>query len=97
PIQIVEKNPDESITLYNHYDVLGRKIATTDRFGQTTHYEYDFFHRLIKVIHPEVLDENGQIIRPTFHYTYDIFGNVSELTDAKGFITKKTYNLRGDP
>jgi RHS repeat-associated protein len=97
PIQIVENNSDESITLYNSYDVLGRKIATTDRFGQTTHYEYDSFHRLTKTIHPEVLGENGQVIHPTFHYAYDIFGNVLELTDAKGFITTKSYNLRGDP
>lgn len=97
PIQIVENNSDESITLYNTYDVLGRKIATTDSCGQTTHYEYDVFHRLTKVIHPEVLDENGEAIHPTFHYAYDIFGNVLELTDAKGFITTKSYNLRGDP
>jgi RHS repeat-associated protein len=97
PIQTVENNSDESITLYNSYDVLGRKIATTDRFGQTTHYEYDSFHRLTKVIHPEVLGENGQVIHPTFHYAYDIFGNVLELTDAKRFITTKSYNLRGDP
>lgn len=97
PIQIVEDNSDESITLYNDYDILGRKIATTDRFGNTTHYEYDAFHRLTKVIHPEVLDENGRAVHPTFHYTYDIFGNLLELMDAKGFITRKSYNLRGDP
>ena len=66
PIQIIEMNPEESITIYNTYDVLGRKIASTDRFGQTTHYEYDAFHRLTKVIHPEVLDENEQAINPTF-------------------------------
>lgn len=97
PIQSVENNSEEPITLYSQYDALGRKIATTDRFGQTTHYEYDAFHRLIKVIHPEVLGENGQAIQPTFHYDYDIFGNVLKLTDAKGFITMKSYNLRGDP
>ncbi len=97
PIQINESNRDEIITLFNTYDVLGRKIATTDRFGQTTYYEYDAFHRLTKVIHPEVLDEHEQAIHPTFHYTYDVFGNAIELKDAKGYITKKSYNLRGDP
>lgn len=97
PTQIVESTSDESINLYNHYDALGRKIATTDRFGQTTHYEYDSFHRLTKVIHPEVLVKNGQAIHPTFNYAYDIFGNVLALTDANGFITTKSYNLRGDP
>lgn len=97
PVQIVESNSEESITIYNAYDVLGRKIASTDRFGQITHYEYDSFHRLTKVIHPEVLDENGQVIHPTFNYSYDIFGNLLELTDAKGFVTRQSYNLRGDP
>ena len=97
PVQIIENNSDESLTIFNAYDILGRKIASTDRFGQTTHYEYDSFHRLEKVIHPAVLSEKGQAIHPTFHYAYDIFGNVLELTDAKGFVTKKSYNLRGDP
>jgi RHS repeat-associated protein len=97
PIQIVEANLEESITIYNTYDVLGRKTASIDRFGNTTHYEYDVFHRLTKVVYPEVLDESGQAIHPTFHYTYDIFGNVLELTDTKGFITTKSYNLRGNP
>lgn len=96
PVLIVETNSEESITLYNVYDVLGRKIASTDRFGQITHYEYDSFHRLTKVIHPVVLDENAQVVNPTFHYTYDILGNVLSITDAKGFITTKSYNLRGD-
>lgn len=97
PIQIVEVNPEESIKIYNTYDVLGRKTASIDRFGNTTHFEYDIFHRLTTVSHPEVLDENGQAIHPTFTYTYDIFGNVLTMTDAKGFITKKSYNLRGNP
>ncbi len=97
PVQIVEKNADETVTLYHSYDILGRKIASTDRFGQTTHYEYDAFHRLTKLTHPEVLDEHGQLIRPTFHYVYDLFGNVVEVKDPKGFVTKKSYNLRGSP
>jgi YD repeat-containing protein len=97
PIEIAEKSFDDSIVLYNTYDVLGRKTAFIDRFGNTTQYEYDSFHRLTKVIHPEVLNENGHVIHPTFTYAYDIFGNVLELTDAKGTITKKSYNLRGDP
>lgn len=81
----------------NCYDARGRKISSVDRFGNPTIYEYDAFDRLIKVIHPEVLDENNQVIRPTFVYTYDLFGNVLTIQDPKGFITSKSYNLRNKP
>lgn len=83
--------------LQSSYDSLGRKVASTDCFGNSTLYEYDAFHRLTKIIHPEVLDETSQIIRPTFTYTYDIFGLVKRIQDPKGFIISKSHNLRGDP
>lgn len=93
PIEIIE----EQFTLRNSYDLLGRKVSSTDRFGNSTYYEYDAFHRLTKVTYPEVLDENHLPCRPTFTYTYDIFGNAITTQDPKGFITTKSYNLRGDP
>ena len=79
------------------YDALGRKISSTDRFGQTTTYEYDLLGRLTKVIHPLVLDEQQQHSQPTFSYTYDILGNALSVTDPKGYTTYKTYNLHGSP
>jgi len=93
PIQVTEGE----FFITNQYDWLGRKICSTDRFGNPTRYEYDVFNRLVKVIHPEVLDENGQAAHPIFSYSYDIFDNVLSIKDPKGFITTKTYNLRGDP
>lgn len=97
PIEITETAQEGSSTLYHSYDALGRKIYSTDRFGHSTHYAYDAFHRLNQVVYPSVLDEKQQIICPTFHYTYDIFGNVLTSKDPKGHITTKVYNLRGDP
>ncbi len=44
-----------------------------------------------------MLDENHQVIRPTFSYTYDLFGNVLTVQDPKGFIITKSYNLHGSP
>jgi RHS repeat-associated protein len=79
------------------YDLSNRKIATKDRFGNHTFYEYDAFNRLIKIIYPRVLDEHESPVNPTFTYTYDIFGNVTSITDPKGYVTRKTYNLRGSP
>jgi YD repeat-containing protein len=82
---------------YYTYDLLGRKIFSKDRFGHLTTYAYNAFDRLVKVIYPGVLDENGNEVNPTFSYTYDIFGNAITITDPKGNITQKAYNLRGSP
>jgi RHS repeat-associated protein len=97
PTEITESTADAQFTVSNSYDSLGRKICSKDRFGNITQYEYDAFDRLTKVSHPLVLDENNQVICPTFSYTYDLFGNALTVEDSKGFITSKTYNLRGDP
>jgi len=97
PIKITKITEEGEFSIYNAYDSMGRKICSTDRFGNSTFYEYDFFHRLTKIIHPEVLDENSKVICPTFSYSYDLFGNVVRFEDPKGFVTTKSYNLRGDP
>ncbi|MBA2653427.1 MAG: RHS repeat-associated core domain-containing protein, partial [Tatlockia sp.] len=97
PIEITEINAESQFTISNAYDSLGRKICSSDRHGNFTTYEYDVFDRLIRIIHPEVLDENNQIIRPTFSYTYDLFGNVLTVEDPKKNVIEKFYNLRGSP
>ncbi len=97
PTVVTKKTADDYYTVGNRYDSLGRKTSSTDRFGNSTHYEYDAFHYLTKVVHPQVMDEHNQIVRPTFNYVYDVFGNVSTIQDPMGFTTKKSYNLRGNP
>lgn len=95
--RMVESCDNLQKILQDSYDILGRKTASTDQFGQTTHFEYDSFGRLTKVIYPAVLDENKEPIQPFFSYTYDIFGNTLSITDPNGYITRKIYNLRGNP
>jgi len=97
PIETTEITAAGQCTTVNSYDILGRKICSTDRFGNSTFFEYDAFDRLAKVTYPEVIEENNQLIRPRFTYSYDIFGNVVTIQDPMGFITSKSYNLRGDP
>lgn len=92
-----EVNGERQFAVSYSYDLLGRKICSTDRFGNSTLFEYDAFDRLTKVIYPEVLDENRNIISPTLTYTYNLFGHQLTFQDPKGFITTKFYNLRGDP
>lgn len=97
PIEISEITSEGQFTTQQQYDIQGRKIFSKDRYGNPTHYAYDAFHRLVKVTYPMVPDQEGALISPTFSYTYDLFGNVLTIQDPKGFITTKSYNLRGDP
>ncbi len=97
PIEIKEITAEGQFTVDNTYDAFDRKICSTDRFGNSTYYEYDAFNRLTKVIHPKVLDQNNQLSCPTFSYTYDLFGNVLRAEDPKGSVVEKKYNLRGSP
>lgn len=96
PINVTEINLEGTFVTNNVYDILGRKLSTTDYFGNTTEYEYDTFGRLTKITYPKVYDENKEITHPIFSYSYDIFGNVVAIIDPKGHLTEKTYNLRGD-
>ena len=96
-LQLTESAGTLQKILQDNYDILGRKISSTDQFNQTTYFEYDAFGHLTKVIYPTVLDEHKKTIQPTFSYIYDIFGNVLSITDPKGYTTYKTYNLRGNP
>lgn len=96
-IQTIEKAGNLQAATQSTYDILGRKITSTDQFGQTTQFEYDAFGYLTKIIHPTVLDEYEKPTQLTFSYTYDIFGNALSVTDPKGYTTRKAYNLRGTP
>ncbi len=96
-IDVTETTTCSSRKQLYEYDFLGRKICSTDFFGAKTDFTYDEFGRLIKVTHPEVVNENEQLVRPTFMYTYDILDYPTSVTDPKGYTTKKTYNIRGSP
>lgn len=96
-IQTNESAHNLQKTTSNTYDILGRKITSTDQFNQTTYFDYDAFGHLTKVTYPAVLDEYEKLIQPEFIYTYDIFGNALSVTDPNGYTTHKTYNLRGSP
>jgi RHS repeat-associated protein len=90
-----------SPTLVDQYDSQGRKIAETDANNNTTQYQYDQYGQLVGVIEPAVLDSDpssptyGQTVNPTYTYTYDPYGNLSSITDAKGRVTSYTYDQFG--
>jgi len=81
----------------NQYDVMGRKIATRDCWGNETRYVYDAFGRLIRQISPPVLDENGISCERVSSWWYDVFGNPAGSTDPMGGITQNKNTIRGTP
>lgn len=96
PISSIELRKEGVFASQSSYDLLGRKNSSTDSFGNTTVYEYDFCDRIIKIIHPKVWNEKDEAVSPVFSYTYDIFNNVTSVIDPLGYITQTSHNLRGD-
>ena len=76
------------------YDDSGNLLISEDSFKNGTTYEYDCFSRLIKVTFPLMKNEEESLIRPSCEYKYDIFNNIIEEKDLKGYITTKKYNSR---
>ncbi len=70
------------------YDLMGNKVAACDRYGQTTHYDYDSFNRVKKITFPD---------GSTIHKEYDIFDNVISETNQNGAITAYEYTIRNAP
>lgn len=96
-IQVEEELGELHFFSQTLFDRSGNQIASIDRFGHRIDYRYDSFGRVTEATYPLVLDEEGKAERPTYHYAYDLFGNCVEVTDPKGFVTKKRYNVRGQP
>lgn len=79
------------------YDLAGHKISSSDEFGNETLFAYDGLGRLIETILPEVMETQGQVVRPTARLRYDCCNRVCESIDPKGYITKTSYNARDKP
>jgi RHS repeat-associated protein len=78
------------------YDGLGRQTSVTDQMDRPTQYQYDTFGRLTAVLLPAVLDpETGKTVNPTTNYTYNIYGNLIQIQDAKGRLTQFTFDQFG--
>lgn len=83
-------------SISHKYDLLGKKIATTDIYGNETQFDYDMLGRLVHVTYPAQKTANS-IIQPMERYAYDVLGNVVFHQDACGNITQKEFTVRGKP
>lgn len=76
----------------HEYDILSRKIATKDHFGNKTSFFYDEFGRLIQMIEPAM--PQGP---PVTTMAYNGLGQVISKKDPNGNITTTEYTTRGQP
>lgn len=79
----------------HNYDYCDNRISTKDIYGNETNYDYDPFGRVTKITRPGFLSAEGVLCRSEENKEYDILGNVTYSTDAKGACTKKSYNILG--
>jgi RHS repeat-associated protein len=79
------------------YDSLGRKKADIDQLGRRTEYGYDPQGRLTTVRQPAVPDplNGGTPTVPVTSYGYDVYGNHVTTTDARGRVTRWTFDQFG--
>jgi RHS repeat-associated protein/uncharacterized repeat protein (TIGR01451 family) len=79
------------------YDRLGRKVADVDQLGRRTEYGYDAQGRLTEVRQPAVPDplNGGALTVPVTAYAYDDYGKRTQTTDARGRVTRWTYDQYG--
>lgn len=69
------------------YDFMGNKIASTDRYGNSTHFSYDSLGRCTATHLPY----EGYTIK----HEYDIFDNITRETAPDGTSTSYEYTIRG--
>ncbi|MDF0607117.1 hypothetical protein HZU77_015955, partial [Neisseriaceae bacterium TC5R-5] len=85
------------------YDAHGNRTLQIEAYGRpeqrTTRYEYDANNRLIRQINDTVnvysLDKGEQSVTPTISYRYDTLGNLIEVTDVNGHVTRSRYDALG--
>lgn len=90
-------NDGRHFTISHRYDYNGNRIASVDRFGNETRYEYDALNRLVATIYPPVQDEYGQQQIAATRIEYDPFNNAIGQIDARGLRTSYAYNAYGKP
>ncbi len=95
-IKETEKHTDGlTLTTEYEYDLLGRKTAVIDPYGNIVRYEYDALDRITKIAYPAIYDHKGNKKTPVKTYSYSNLGSKVTETDEVGNITKTTYNAIG--
>ena len=97
--RVVRRNMPDGTFTRTEYDSKGRVVAEIDSIGNRKDMLYDLDNRLAKVMLPAVPDprNNNVLTRPTYHYEYNKFGQMSKLTDANDHLTHFGFDATGRP
>lgn len=103
-------DPSSRTTTYS-YDAMHRRVSQTDDLGNQWEWQYDAMGRVIASIdpmeHPSAYayDDLGRLVGVTVwndqgqpemnSYRYDAVGNLTQITDAGGRLTWKSYDPVG--
>ncbi len=79
------------------YDTEGNVSKNIDAFGNPTTFVLDSFGRAIETQFPETLDEKGNSYIPSIRSGYNLQGDLISVSDARGRITKTSYNTYRKP
>jgi len=76
------------------YDAAGNPILVTDATGADTRFEYDAMNRLVRMVAPapEGNRADSSLESPVTTYQYDSNGNLTAVTDPRGFTTWYVYD-----
>ncbi|MAT15363.1 MAG: hypothetical protein CMJ46_08850, partial [Planctomyces sp.] len=85
----------DDLTYYTTYDVHGNVLTETNALGLTRTFTYDSEGRLSSVTLPQVADtQNGDTLTaPVYEYDYDVYGNMTKITDPLGRETDFTFSV----
>lgn len=93
----IETWSDGKVFVTSHkYNLVNKRIQTTDIYGKDTHFTYDNLNRVVQIIYPEVM-VNGQLIRPTKNFTYNAMNQLVVEQDENGYCTHTDYTIRNQP
>jgi RHS repeat-associated protein len=97
--RVVRTNMPDGTFTRTEYDSKGRVVAEIDSIGNRKDMSYDLDNRLAGVMLPAVPDprNNNTLTRPTYRYEYNVFGQMSKLTDSNDHVTHFGFDATGRP
>jgi RHS repeat-associated protein len=86
----------QQVITESYHDGAGNVIAVKDPLGRMTYTHYDNRNRAREVFLPPVWDaEEGEYVQPRTHTVYDAVGQVTQVTDPLGHVSRKDYDRGG--
>jgi len=90
-------SPSDTRVSYYHFDTMGSKVKETSHQNLQTLYENDNWGRTVKTILPKLKNADDNYVSYSIENTYDLFGNITSITNAKDITTTISYNLYKKP